>query len=155
MARRCLLLLALMLAAGAASALPAAAQPDRPPETVAPGIANGSAQRALDAARARWARLKVRSYDYEVKTTCYCPYTGWVTVKVRNGVISRRSRAGAAELASVARLFRVIQRAIDGGVHMFSVRYGARGVPVALAMDGRRYVADDEWGFDVRRFRRR
>ena len=155
MARRLLILLAFALAAGGASALPAAAQSDRPPATPDPSIADGSAQRALVTARARWNRLKIRSYDYEVKTTCFCRYTGWVDVKVRNRLASKRSKAAAGELASVSRLFRVIQRAIDAKAHKLSVRYGARGVPVEVFMDSIQYVADDEWGFDVRRFRRR
>ena len=155
MTRHLLILLALMLAAGAASALPAGAQEGPRPATPDPSIADGSAQRALDTARARWGRLKIRSYDFEVKTTCFCRYTGWVDVKVRNRLASKRSKAAAGELASVGRLFRVIQGAIDAQVHKLNVAYGARGVPVEVFMDTIQYVADDEWGFDVRRFERR
>jgi hypothetical protein len=155
MARRLLILLAFALAAGGASALPAGAQSTLPPATPDPSIADGSAQRALVTARARWSRLKIRSYDYEVKTTCFCRYTGFRSVKVRNGLASKRSKAATPELASVGRLFRVIQRAIDAKAHKLAVRYGARGVPVEVFMDSIQYVADDEWGFDVRRFRRR
>jgi len=153
MTKRCLLLLVLMIAAGAATALPAGAQ--LPPATPDPSIADGSAQQALTAARARWKRAKVRSYDYEVKRTCFCPYTGWIAVKVRGGVVSKRSNAAASDLASVPRLFRVIQRAITDKAHKLTVRYGARGVPVEVFMDSIQYAADDEWGFDVRRFKRR
>ena len=61
----------------------------------------------------------------------------------------------AGELASVGRLFAVIQRAIDDGSHKFAARYDARGVPVELFTDSLRNAVDDEWGFDVRRFGRR
>jgi hypothetical protein len=155
MTRRLLLLLALVLAAGAATALPAAAQHDLPAATPAQSIADGSAQQALTAARARWKRAKASSYDYEVKRTCFCPDTGWIAVKVRGGVVSKRSNVAASDLASVPRLFRVIQRAINDKAHKLTVRYGARGVPVEVFMDQIQYAADDEWGFDVRRFKRR
>ena len=154
MTRRLLLLLALGLTAAVFTAAPAGAQ-NLPPATPDPSIADGSAQSALTAARARWKRSNVRSYDFEVKRTCFCPYTGWIAVKVRGGVISKRSRAAAGDLASVPRLFRVIQTAIDDKAHKLSVRYGARGVPLEVFMDPIQYAVDDEWGFDVRRFKRR
>jgi hypothetical protein len=125
------------------------------PATPDPGIADGSAQRALDQARARWNRLKIRNYDYEVMVTCFCPYTGWVRVQVRNTVPTTRSQAAAGELATVPRLFRQIQQAIDTPAHQLDVRYGARGVPVHVYSDPIQYAADDEHGFGIRRFKRR
>lgn len=154
MVLRALLVLSLMLAAGAALAMPAGAQRGLPP-TPDPGIAGGATQRALDQARARWSRLKIRNYDYEVLTTCFCPRTGWVPVKVRNGVPSRRSVAHAGRLATIPRIFRQIQRAIDAPVYRLTVEYGARGMPVDVFMDQIQNAIDDENGFGVRRFRRR
>jgi hypothetical protein len=52
-------------------------------------------------------------------------------------------------------MFREIRRAINDRAHKLTVRYGARGVPVEVFMDPIQYAVDDEWGFDVRRFRRR
>jgi hypothetical protein len=152
---RALLVLILTLVAVAAAALPAGAQQDLPPATPAASIADGSAQRALDQARARWNRLKIRNYDYEVMVTCFCPYTGWVLVKVRNGVPSKRSQAAAGDLATVPRLFREIRQAIDGPAHRLDVHYGARGVPVDVFTDPIQFAVDDENGFGTRRFKRR
>ena len=112
MPMRTLLLLTLVLAAGAAAALPAGAQQGLPPATPDPSIADGSAQRALDKARARWNKLKIRDYDYEVIEICFCPSTGWQVIKVRNGVPTKASQAKAGYLATVPRLFREVKRAI-------------------------------------------
>ena len=149
------LTLTVALVAAAAAALPAGAQDGLPPATPDASIADGSAQRALDQARARWNRLKIRNYDYEVMVTCFCPYTGWVLVKVRNGVPTKRSQAAAGGLATVPRLFREIRRAIDAPAHRLNVHYGARGVPVDVYSDPIEFVADDENGFGTRRFKRR
>jgi hypothetical protein len=151
---RALLVLTLAIVAAAAPALPAGAQQGLP-ATPDASIADGSAQRALDRARARWNRLKIRNYDYEVMATCFCPYTGWVLVKVRNGVPSKRSRAAAGRLATVPRLFREIREAIDGPAHRLDVTYGARGVPVDVFTDPIQFAVDDENGFGTRRFKRR
>jgi len=150
-----ILVLAAAAAAGAAFALPAGAQTGLPPATPDPGIADGSAQRALDQARARWKRLKIRNYDYEVIQICFCPSTGWQLIKVRNGVPTKRSQAAAGEIATVPRMFREIQELIDMKAHRLTVRYGARGVPAEVQSDPIQYAVDDEGGFDVRRFKRR
>jgi hypothetical protein len=156
MSLRALLICTLVVAAaaGGALALPAAAQQGLP-VTTDPGIVDGSAQHALDHARARWARLKIRNYDYAVMRACFCPYTGWVTIKVRNGVPSRRSQAADAQLATVPRMFRQIQRLIDAKAHRLTVRYGARGLPVDVFSDPIQNAVDDEGGFGTCRFKRR
>ena len=46
----------------------------------------------------------------------------------------------------------VVQDAIDGGVAGLSVRYGSRGVPRSIGIDGRAGVADDEVTYRVPRF---
>ena len=152
---RALLVLTLALVAVAVAVLPAGAQEGLPPATPDASIADGSAQRALDHARARWNRLKIRNYDYEVMVSCYCPYTGWVRVQVRNTVPTKRSQAAAGRLATVPRLFRQIQQAIDVRAHRLNVQYGARGVPVNVYSDPVELLADDEGGFGTRRFKRR
>jgi Family of unknown function (DUF6174) len=87
--------------------------------------------------------------------TCFCPPTGWVRVQVRNGVPTKRSQAAAGQRATVPRLFREIQQAINIPAHRLDVRYGARGVPVDVYSDPIQYAADDEIGFATRRFKRR
>jgi hypothetical protein len=152
---RTLLLLILALAAGAAVALPAGAQQGLP-NTPDPSITDGSAQRALAKARARWDKLKLRDYDYELMEVCFCPSRGWLLVKVRDGVPTKSSQAKAGALATVPRLFREVRRAIQLPVHRLNVTYSStRGVPVAVTTDPIQGAVDDEGGFTVRRFKRR
>jgi Family of unknown function (DUF6174) len=155
MANRTVLLLTVVLAASAAFALPAAAQQPLPAPTPDPTIADGSAQHALDTARARWKALRIRSYDYEVRTSCFCMPMGWIAIKVRNDVPAKRSAARASDLATIPRLFRQIQQAISDKAHKLTVTYGARGVPVEIYTDPIQYAADDESGVSIRRFKRR
>jgi len=56
------------------------------------------------------------------------------------------------DVATVPRLFRLIQRAIDDGVVELNVSYGSRGVPRSIFRDGSANVADDEFGYVVSRF---
>jgi hypothetical protein len=153
---RTLLLLTLALAAaGAAAALPAGAQQGFP-NTPDPSITDGSAQRALDKARARWDKLKLRDYDYELMQVCFCPSRGWSLVKVRDGRPTKSSQAKAGDLATVPRLFREVRRAIKLPVHRLNVKYSStRGVPVEVSTDPIEGAVDDEGGFVVRRFKRR
>jgi hypothetical protein len=152
---RALLLLTLVLAAGAAVALPAGAQQGLP-NTPDPSIADGSAQRALDKARARWDKLKIRDYDYELMEVCFCPSRGWLLIKVRDGRPTKGSLAKAGELATVPRLFREVRRAIKLPVHRLNVKYSStRGVPVEVFTDPIQGAVDDEGGFRVRRFKLR
>jgi hypothetical protein len=150
---RSLLLLTLAVVATAAAA-PASAQAP-PPNPVDPSIADGSAQAALDKARARWKALKIRSYDYEVQRTCFCPTSSWMRIKVRGGSPSKKSVAAAKDLATIPRLHRVIQQAIDAKSHRLTVQYGARGVPTQISVDSIQYLADEEQYVSARRFKRR
>ena len=120
-----------------------------------PHIADGSAQAALDKARARWKALKIRSYDYEVRRTCFCPISSWKVIKVRGGAPTKKSVATAEDLATVPRLHRVIQQAIDAKAHQLTVQYGARGVPTQISVDSIQYLADEEQYVSSRRFKRR
>ena len=153
MTKRCLLLAVVLAAAAFAFAGAAAAQePPNPPD---PAIVDGSAQRALDRAKARWRAAKIRSYRYEARRQCFCPTTGWHVVNVRDGVPSRRVHADVKEIATVARLFRQIQRAIDRRAHDLIVRYSTHGVPTKLTIDTYQNVIDEEQYFSIRGFQRR
>lgn len=154
MLRRVLLLLALALAAAASGApVPAAAQEaPNPPD---PYIVDGSAQKALDRAKARWRAAKIRSYRYEARRQCFCPTTGWHTVNVRDGVPSKRVHASVKDIATVPRLFRQIQRAIDRRAHDLTVTYSTHGVPTKLTIDSYANVIDEEQYFSIRGFKRR
>lgn len=153
MTKRCRLLLVLMLAAGAATAPPAAAQePPNPPD---PAIVDGSAQTALDRARAKWKAAKLRSYRYEARRVCFCPTTGWHVVNVREGVPSKRVHADVKDIATVPRLFRQIQRAINNRAHDLVVTYSTHGVPTKITIDTHQNVIDEEQYFSIRAFKRR
>lgn len=117
-----------------------------------PGISNGSEQRRLDRARRDWKRDGARSYAYRLTRSCFCPPRRNVRIVVRGGRISKRVPRDVRDQATVPRLLRTIQRAIDRGAHRLTVSYGRRGVPRSISIDGRRNVADDEVGWKVRRF---
>lgn len=155
MTSRCLLLVALVLAAGAATATVGPAGAQEPPNPPDPSIVDGAAQKALDRARAKWKAAKLRSYRYEARRVCFCPTTGWHVVNVRGGVPSRRVHADVKDIATVPRLFRQIQRAIDRRAHDLTVTYSTRGVPTRITIDTYENVIDEEQYFTIRGFKRR
>ena len=116
-----------------------------------PAIANGSAQRKLDDARRRWRRAGIHNYRFQLDVVCFCVTRGPVVVFVRN---DRPVTAPATlrEVATVRRLHRRIQRAIDSKVPDLSVRYGGRGVPRSIEIDNIRQAIDDEVAYRVVRF---
>jgi len=151
MKTRALLLLTFAIAACALAA-PALAQ--EPPNPTDPKIANGSAEQALDKARAKWKKAKIRSYDYEARRSCFCPTTGWHKVKVRRNKLST-PHSSVKEIATVPRLFKIIQQAIDEKSHRLTVTYGTYGVPKQISIDPIQNVIDEEQNFTIRRFKRR
>ena len=119
-------------------------------------ITDGSAQKALTAARARWKAKGPRSYTMRVRRSCFCapPYTSPHTVVVRGGRIVRAHEA-VRDVATVPRLFRVVQRAINSKAVRLSVRYDStRGFPRSIAIDQSFMIADEEQAFTVDRFKR-
>jgi Family of unknown function (DUF6174) len=122
-------------------------------DAVDPGIADGTEQRRLDRARARWDRYDVRGYRFRVALRCFCPreVTAPAVIRVRHG----RPRAAPSHLrkaATVPRLLRIVQHAIDDRVSGLNVRYGRHGVPRSIGIDSRREIADDEHEYVVERF---
>lgn len=143
-------MLAVAIALGAAA--PAPAQP--PPERVDPGIEDGSAQRALDAARERWRDAGSSSYRYRLRLACFCQGVRFETIVVRRGR-PVRAPAHLRHAATVPRLHRIVQEAIDDRSASLEVSYGRHGVPRTIAIDRSVALADDELTYDVRRFRRK
>ena len=148
-----LLLIVVLALAAAPPAAGAGAQQD-----VDPQIADGSAQRALDAARARWRATGLRSYDFRVALLCFCsedvrrPHD----LRVRGGrPIGPGPPRHLREVATVPRMHRVVQAAIDARVDGLSVRYGRRGLPRRIDIDADRGVADEEHSFEAGRLRPR
>ena len=136
-----------------ALAVPAAAQtpaPTFPPGTPDESISDGSAQRKLDRARKRWRRAGVHNYRFQLTRQCFCPPASWVLF-VRAGK-PVRAPADARYVATVRRLHRRIQEAIDDRVAGLDVTYDKRGMPRLIGIDGRENVADDEIGYKVEHF---
>ena len=94
------------------------------------------AQRALRALARSGSRQGVPSYIYKLSRNCFCPPTTDVKIVVRNGrpreVDARRT---CSSQATVPRLFRTIQEAIDRKVAKLVVTYGKRGVPRSIFID--------------------
>ncbi len=117
-----------------------------------PGITNGSKQRALSSARKDWKRQGVPSYVYRLSVNCFCPPTTDVKIVVRNGRPAPSTSKRLLDQATVPRLFRTIQQAIDRKVARLVVTYGPRGVPRSIFIDGSKRIADDEVGYIIRGF---
>jgi hypothetical protein len=121
-----------------------------------PAITSGSAQRSLDAARARWKAKGPRSYQLVVRHSCFCPeqYTRPRTVVVRNGKIVRASKY-VRDIATVPRLFKIVQAAIDRKVVNLDVTYDAkRGFPRNIWVDTSLQIADEEQGYGASKLKR-
>jgi hypothetical protein len=142
------LALAFALAAPGAGAVgdPPAPRHDAPD----PHIADGTLQQRLDGARKRWKAGHLRSYRYTLQVSCFCPPNKAVYV-VRNGV-PRTSAKTDKHLATVPRLFKIVQGAIDHKVAALTATYSARGVPRSISIDGSRRIADDEVGYSLTHF---
>jgi hypothetical protein len=140
----------------AALALPAAAGAFENTGPVDPSIADGSAQRALDAARATWRGFDGRGhYRMRMRMSCFCSSDALVprSVEVRDGRPVRPPPAGWHRYATVSRLFARVQEAIDQRVALLTVSYDARGVPRELSVDVSFMIADEEHAVSVVRFR--
>jgi hypothetical protein len=148
MSLRPILLSVLLTCALAAGVSAAGAQ--TPPEHD-PGIADGSLQRALDAARKTWKHGGLRSYSYDVRQSCFCPQQKTTLVIVRNGKI-KKFPPGLKSVATVPRLFKLVQGFIDAGVASLDVTYSTRGVPRKIAVDRIAGAVDDEVGYSVKHF---
>jgi hypothetical protein len=142
-----LLLVSALAAAAATAQTPPQPSGDEPD----PSIRDGSAQHALDRARARWRRARIHSYRFRLSRICFCAGEREWVLFVRDDrpldppdVLER--------VATVRRLHGTVQRAIDRGAAGLSVTYGSRGVPRRIAIDEHRFVSDDEITYEVSRF---
>lgn len=149
---RAVALVAFMTLALAVAAPLSAGQAVAPGDTVDPGITDGSKQRRLDTARKAWKATNVRSYSYMVQLSCFCPNRPDVKMVVRGGRPAAGSPKYMQDVATVPRLFRKIQRAIDAKVASIRVSYAKRGFPKSIAIDVDRRIADEESYYTVTRF---
>lgn len=122
-----------------------------------PAIADGRAQRALDAARERWSATGSRRYRMRLRVSCFCPpdVTRPRTVRVRAGRPLGVVPEALRRFATVPRLFARVQEAIDARAAVLTVSYAkGSGRPTELAVDRSRRIADEESGVIADRFRR-
>jgi hypothetical protein len=122
-------------------------------DVVDPQILDGTEQRRLDSARDRWRRRGAHHYRLRLALRCFCPQeiTTPVVIFVRSGhPLNAPSHLRRA--ATVTRLLRIVQSAIDERVSGLNVRYDSRGVPRSIGIDSRRQLADDELEYRVDRF---
>ena len=148
-----LLLIVVLALAAAPPAAGAGAQQD-----VDPQIADGSAQRALDAARARWRATGLRSYDFRVALLCFCSEDVRRPrhLRVRGGrPIGPGPPRHLREVATVPRMHRVVQAAIDARVDGLTCATGAAGFRAGSTSTPSRGIADDEHSFEAGRLRPR
>lgn len=149
------------LVPAAASSAPVprpAHQPTQGPDLDAPdpAIADGRAQRALDAARERWARSGPRSYRMRLRVACFCPpdVTRPRSVRVRAARSVGTVPEALRRFATVPRLFARVQEAIDAKAAVLTVSYAkGSGRPTQVGVDRSRRIADEESGVTVDRFR--
>jgi hypothetical protein len=141
--------LAPLSAAHAATPLNSGARAD----LVDPQILDGTEQRRLDRARDRWRRDGVGEYRFRVALRCFCPseITAPTVIHVRRGR-PQQPPSHLRDAATVPRLLRIVQHAIDERVSGLNVRYGSRGVPLSIGIDSSRGIADDEHEYLVDRF---
>jgi len=144
------LFLLLFALAGAAAAQTPPQPPQLPPSEPDKSIADGSAQRKLDRARKRWRRAGIHNYRFELTRQCFCPPGSWVLFVRNDKPVG--APAEARSVATVRRLHRRIQEAIDDRVSGLGVQYDKRGMPRFIGIDGREFIADDEVGYKVEKF---
>ena len=140
--------LGLLVAPGASGQSPPPAFDRGEPDS---SITDGSAQRRLDEARRHWRRVGIHNYRFEVNVLCFCVTRGPVVVFVRGDrPVDPPERM--RDIATIRRLHRVVQRAIDRNVPALSVRYDRRGVPRAISIDNVKQAIDDEVAYRVDHF---
>ena len=128
--------------------------PAAPARAQDPSITDGSAQAALDSARARWEDHGFANYRFRQALQCFCPaeYRRARRVTVRH----RRPVDPPDHLrryASVPRLFRLVQDAIDRRVAVLVAHYGRKGLPRRVWIDYDQRAADEELGVVSARLR--
>ena len=150
--RALLLAIALLVLAGVASAAaqspPGPVFPRNEPD---PSIRDGSAQRALDRARKRWRRADIHNYRFSLDRACFCPPTDTPVLFVRNDR-PVNATADTRLVATVRRLQRRVQAAIDDEVAGLDVRYDRRGIPREIGIDQIKFAVDDEVSYSVKSF---
>jgi hypothetical protein len=145
--------IAALLTLAVAAAVPlATGQAAQTGKVTDPGITDGSKQHRLDTARNAWKAAHVSNYSYRIKLSCFCPQTPYVKIVVRGGRPAAATPKNMRDVATVPRLFRMIQHAIDQKVARIQVTYGKRGVPSSISIDFDQRIADEESYYTIKGF---
>lgn len=146
-------------APAAATVRPASWIAQEGPDLDAPdaSIVDGSAARALAAARERWAAARIRDYRMRLRLSCFCRSgtTRARTVRVRGGRLVGTVPEHLRRYATVPRLFARIAEAVEARPARLTASYApATGRPTGVAVDVSLRIADEETGVVVTGFRR-
>ncbi len=111
-----------------------------------PSIVDGSAAKALAAARSRWRARGPASYRFTTTRGCFCApgWTGPFRLTVRRGRAVKPPK-GAVDVATAAKLFTLVADGIRAEDHVLAVTYDRRtGFPLRISLDPIEYAVDDE-----------
>ena len=120
-----------------------------------PSIIDGSAQRRLDNARRTWRKHGPASYGYRVQLSCFCTAE---STRPRDFVVRHRRPVhppkGWKHVATMSRLFKQVQEAIDDRADHLTVKYRRNGSLKLLSVDPEEMTFDEEYQYTVSRFRK-
>ncbi len=117
----------------------------------APASAAGP-QKRLDAARAKWADGEFRHYRFHLEVFRFRANDAYdLVVRRRKPVDPPRE---IADVSTVPRLFREIQRALDADYAKVEVSYGRTGFPRRVFFDQSERLVDDTISYVASRLRR-
>jgi Family of unknown function (DUF6174) len=108
---------------------------------------------AFQQALSRWTSLRISSYEYAFKRTCFCapPYTDPVRIRVAGGqvveVVSSRTgqRLPPQDYPGIDGLFGMLRAALDANAYAVRASYDpGLGYPTSFYIDQDTRIADEE-----------
>ena len=118
----------------------------------------------LAQAESRWKSRNIQSYEYEMRTGCFCPpeVTEWAVVEVRNGqIVSARSLAGTpltgfalTSRKTVEQLFKAARPPYEDWVGSVDFDFDAElGFPVRVNLSSKPNILDAGAVYEARNLR--
>jgi hypothetical protein len=107
----------------------------------------------LRAARARWERSAIDSYEITVRRLCFCGFVEPVRVKVENGVVVSRTVAATGDplpptyapyYPDVPGLFAIVEEAASDADDLDTSFDASYGFPAEISIDWDEMTVDDE-----------
>ena len=118
----------------------------------APASAAGP-QKRLDSARAKWSDGQFRNYAFHLEVFRFRSNDAYDLVVRRRKPVDPPEEA--ADVSTVPRLLRAVQRALDADYAKVEVTYGKTGFPRRIFLDESEQLADDTTTYVASRLRRR